>query len=105
MRPGGNAPGFLLLEAMRLTASELEAELNAIAGQVDRLAPTHASDPERWHNQKSELRAKVRKLIEACGFRVQPSSPRAFTSPAADSGIAAIRHNGRTIPIERRSGR
>jgi hypothetical protein len=87
-----------------LAASELEAELNVLAHMVDRLAPTHASDPERWHREKSELRAKLRTLIEACGFRfAPPPSPRSFTAPAFDSGCAAIRHNGKTIPVERRA--
>ena len=85
---------------MTLSASELEARLNAIARLVDRLAPTHASNPERWHNEKSEIRAELRRLLEDCGFRI--ASPCAFTSPAFDSGCAAIRHNGKSIPIERR---
>jgi hypothetical protein len=89
-----------------ITASTLEAELNALARMIDRLAPTHASNPERWHAEKSKLRAKVRGLLEACGFRLQAASPRSFGSPASDSGAATVRQarvgGGRDIPVERR---
>jgi len=102
-------PGFLFGDGrarggddVTLSASELETRLNAIARLVDRLAPTHASNPERWHNEKSEIRAELRKLLEDCGFRIAPASPCSFTSAAFDSGCAAIRHNGKSIPIERR---
>lgn len=87
-----------------IAASDLERELNAIAHMIDFLAPTHASDPERWHAEKSELRARVRKLLEACGFRLRPVA-LARSALASDSGVRLVRSGGRDIPVERRRAR
>jgi hypothetical protein len=83
-----------------LTASELQTRLGTLLGMVDRFAPTHAHDPERWHSEKSALRDFVLALIEETGGSA--ATARSFCAQQRDTGIAAICSKGRIIPIQRR---
>lgn len=83
-----------------LTASELQERLGTLLGMVDRFAPTHAHDPERWHNEKSGLRDFVLTLIEDTGGSA--ATARSFCAQQRDAGLAAIVRRGRVIRIERR---
>jgi hypothetical protein len=84
-----------------LSATELHGELSTLLHMVDRLAPTHAGNPERWHLEKSDLRHFVATLIERTGGKV-PERVRNFCTPQRDLGAATVSANGRTIRIERR---
>lgn len=104
MPPGPAAAAFAFSGPQHVTMlshSELQRELSALLNKVDRLAPTHASDPERWHNEKSELRRSVTSLIEKTGGCV-PRSPTSFCAPVSDDGMEHIRFGGRSIPVQRR---
>lgn len=47
-----------------MTDRELSFMLSSLAGQVRRLAPSHR-DPERFHADKSEIEATLRRLSRA----------------------------------------
>lgn len=53
-----------------MTDRELSFMLASLAGQVRRLAPSHR-DPERFHADKSEIEATLRRLSRLTG----PSGP------------------------------
>src|SRR5947209_5430721 len=76
-----------------ITASELERELGVLLGMIRNFAPAHASNPERFHEEKSELAAFVQKLRDRQAGRA-PSSERSFTTPARDTGLSGIRRGG-----------
>lgn len=84
-----------------ITASELERELQQLLGLVHRLSPPLNNRPGLFLEQKDELAGFVASLITKTGGTV-PKSPRAFCTGQVDAGHAAVRHNGRSIPIVRR---
>ena len=49
-----------------MTDRELSIMLSSLAGQVRRLAPSHR-DPERFHADKSEIEATLRRLSRLTG--------------------------------------
>lgn len=82
-----------------LTASELERELSLLVGMIRNFAPAHASRPERFHEEKSELVAFAQSIRDRAAGRAP--NERSFTAPTTDTGVTAIRRGGREIRVER----
>ena len=80
----------------------LATELNGLP------LPTRLS-PEAWFVGRDyvarELARSVGRLRKVLGIAEQGGGCLAFTSRQVDAGFAAIRHNGRSIPVERRGVR
>lgn len=86
-----------------ITASELERDLGQLVGMIRSFAPAHASCPERFHEQKSELVAFAQSLRDRAAGRAPPSE-RSFSSPTVDTGLTRIRRpGGRAIAVERKA--
>lgn len=103
LRPGLTAAGrFAFRGTAMITASELERELSTLHGMIRNFAPAHASNPERFHEEKSELVAFVQKLRDRQAGRA-PASERSFTTPASDTGIKSVRMGQRSVPVHRKT--
>jgi hypothetical protein len=83
-----------------LSASELEKALEELRGFIHRLSPPLNQRPALFLEQKDALDRFVLDLQKRMGFRA--SSPTSFSAPQRDHRGAAVRLNGRVIPIERR---
>lgn len=86
-----------------ITASELERELKTLHGLSQRLMPPLNERPHIFHEQKYALIEFTARLLERIRGVNEPD--RSFCTRQVDVGHTAVRHNGRSIPVERRATR
>lgn len=88
-------------------AAELR-ELCELATALNRLPGVSRTNPESWHIARDHIARNIARGVGRIRKELGIAEERPATSfcvRQVDTGYAAIRHNGRAIPIERRTAR
>lgn len=80
---------------------ELAADLDQLAAAIARMRPPQSHNPDAFHEDRSELAARARRLAERARFGLPPA-PADVPAPAGrqvERRREVIHANGRTILV------
>ena len=83
-------------------AAELE-RICEFATTLNRLPGVSRHNPDAWFMAREEVARGIARSVGRIRKELGVAEPpRVFSSRQVDAGHTAIRHNGRSIPVERR---